>query len=98
MPVETVQEEQNVKDEDEEQQPAQMPAAGLDDEGSAGTEAEEAPEEAEWTKVVENLWNEYDADGSGFLDREEMVPLAQAALAQIGYDQELDPVVIDAFF
>ena len=84
MPVETVQEEQNVQAEEEEgQQPGQMPA---DDEGSAGTEAEEPPEEAEWAKVVDNLWNEYDADGSGYLDRAEMVPLAQAALAQIGYD------------
>jgi Ca2+-binding EF-hand superfamily protein len=27
-----------------------------------------------------------------------MVPLAQAALAQIGYDQNLDAEVIDAFF
>jgi Ca2+-binding EF-hand superfamily protein len=49
-------------------------------------------------EVVENLWKEYDADGSGFLDRAEMIPLAQAALAQIGFNQTLDPAVIDAFF
>jgi len=41
--------------------------------------------EDEWVTVIENLWKEYDADGSGFLDREEMIPLATAALAQIGF-------------
>ena len=76
-----------------------MPGAGIDEDGSAATEVdEEKNEEAEWLDVVENLWNEYDQDNSGFLDREEMVPLAQAALAQIGFNQQLDPAVIDAFF
>ena len=65
-----------------------MPGAGIDEDGSAATEVdEEKNEEAEWLDVVENLWNEYDQDNSGFLDREEMVPLAQAALAQIGFNQ-----------
>ena len=76
-----------------------MPAAQIDEDGSAATEnAEPAQEEAEWMEVVENLWKEYDADNSGYLDREEMIPPAQAALAQIGFNQQLDPAVIDAFF
>ena len=61
----------------------------------------EAPAEAdanEWEQIIENLWNEYDKDNSGYLDKEEMMPLAKAALAQIGYNQEVDPAVCDAFF
>ena len=66
----------------------QIPDGGIDDDESAATEVAEAPAgegDDEWTAIIENLWNEYDADNSGFLDKEEMMPLAKAALAQIGY-------------
>ncbi len=68
--------------------PNQIPDGGLDDDESAATEVAEAPaadQNDEWTAIIENLWNEYDADKSGYLDKEEMMPLAKAALAQIGY-------------
>lgn len=44
------------------------------------------------------MWTEYDKDNSGYLDKYEMIPLAQAALAQVGYEQELDAQLIEAFF
>ena len=64
-----------------------MPGQGLEDDDAATEVEGDKQEEAEWLEVVENLWNEYDQDNSGYLDREEMVPLAQAALAQIGFNQ-----------
>lgn len=44
------------------------------------------------------LWAEYDKDNSGFLDRQEMGPLAEAALKQVGYTETLDQAAVDAFF
>ena len=48
--------------------------------------------------IIDALWLEYDKDGSGALDRNEIVPLAQAALSQVGYKETLDKSVCDAFF
>ena len=36
---------------------------------------------SEWNVIIDALWSEYDQDGSGALDRTEIVPLAQAALS-----------------
>ena len=85
--VEPVEEQQA---EDEQQQ--------KDDAETDKDKEEEDEANAEWAQVIDNLWAEYDQDNSGYLDREEMVPLAQAALAQIGFTQQLDAAVIDAFF
>lgn len=68
-----------------------------DDDESQATEMADA-DEVEWDQIIENLWYEYDRDGSGFLEREEMIPVAQAALAQIGYSQAIDDNLITAFF
>ena len=48
--------------------------------------------------IIDALWLEYDKDNSGSLDRVEIVPLAQAALSQVGYKETLDQAVCDAFF
>ena len=38
-------------------------------------------EEAEWNEVINTLWAEFDKDQSGYLDKSEILPLVQAALA-----------------
>ena len=48
--------------------------------------------------IIDALWLAYDKDNSGALDRNEIVPLAQAALSQVGYKETLDKAVCDAFF
>ena len=42
---------------------------------------EENLKDNEWNAIIDALWNQYDADNSGFLDKQEMRPLAQAALS-----------------
>ena len=74
----------------------------MDDESAATEVADGAndgkPSDDEWKAIIETLWVEYDQDNSGYLDRQEMAPLAQAALNQIGYTETLDQAVCDAFF
>ena len=93
MQPETVQEEQ--KDDPN--------AAAMDDESAAtemadGNAPDGQPSDEEWKAIIDTLWVEYDQDNSGFLDKDEMAPLAQAALNQIGYSETLDKGVCDAFF
>ena len=89
--------EHGAEHENDRQHPNQIPDGGIDDDESAATEVAEAPHDAaaapesgEWDAIIDALWAEYDADGSGFLDRQEIVPLAQAALSQVGYKETLD--------
>lgn len=101
-PVEPVQEEVNQEAEANANQP--LPDGGLGDDESAATEIAEAPgpdgsmSPDEWQAVVDKLWSQYDVDNSGFLDRQEMAPLCQAALEQVGFGEQVDPATIDAFF
>lgn len=48
--------------------------------------------------VVDAAWDEYDTDKSGYLDKTEMMPLADQALKQIGYEGELDEGALVGFF
>ena len=78
-------------------------AAAMDDESAAtemadGNAPDGQPSDEEWKAIIDTLWVEYDQDNSGFLDKDEMAPLAQAALNQIGYSETLDKGVCDAFF
>lgn len=88
--------------EDKLQHRNQIPDGGDqdDDESNATEMAGEGQEEddSEWNTIIDNLWNEYDKDNSGYLDKEEIIPLAQAALAQVGFSQQLDENLIGAFF
>lgn len=76
----------------------------MSDDGSAATEVADVPRDDEaaakddMEKVIDALWTEFDKDNSGYLDKDEMVPLAQAALRQVGFKEELDSQVCDAFF
>ena len=85
-------------------QPRNQIPGGDDDDVSGTTEVAEAPgneenlPDTEWRAIVDALWSQYDADNSGYLDKQEMRPLAQAALAQVGYGEEIDQTVCDAFF
>lgn len=83
--------------------PAQIPDGGIDDDESAATEVAEAPvDEEDHTKrcqaVVDGIWEEYDTDKNGVLDRVEMVPIAEKALKEIGWEGELTKEMCDAFF
>lgn len=54
--------------------------------------------DSEWNAVIEALWDQFDSDQSGFLDKDEMLPLAQQALREIGYTEEIDQETCDQFF
>ena len=92
-PVEPVHEDVNREEADGVAAEAlnEVAGEGLGDDESAATEIAEAPgpdgamSQEDWTAIVDKLWAQYDADNSGFLDRQEMAPLAQAALEQVGF-------------
>ena len=94
-PVEPVQEEVNREEADgvaaAEEPSGEHVDEGLGDDESAATEIAEAPgpdgamSQEDWVGIVDKLWAQYDADNSGYLDRQEMAPLAQAALEQVGF-------------
>ena len=72
--------------EEQQQHHNQIPDGGIDDDESAATEvadggADDNPSSNEWNVIIDALWAEYDVDGSGNLDKKEIMPLAQAALS-----------------
>ena len=74
----------------------------MDDESAATEMANDqpnaGPSDDDWNAIIDVLWAQYDVDQSGYIDKEEIEPLAQAALSQVGFTEELDKEVLTSFF